>query len=129
MSKKKKVFVATVGGGRETPKIIGRKKIGGRVFKIATMKKKAKYAFIGGNIISFRLLGVPSNIPYDEIVYWKGQSKESAKHTITHEIDEEHLERYGFMNYHPAHDYSLKYETTNYTPHEVLRMCGGRCKK
>jgi hypothetical protein len=121
----KKIFVATVGGGFEHPKIVGRRKVGNRIFKIAIMKKKPKDGWIGGNMESFRLLGVPNNLPYNEIVFWNGYGKKVSKHTIQHELDEEHLERYGHMNYHPAHDYSLIYESTNLSPMEVLRRCRG----
>jgi len=113
--------IATVHGGMASPKIVGKRNVGRRQIKIATVPQKIKGGYVGMNEPARRQLHIPGKLPYGEVVLWSGEHGAVKAHTIEHELIEEHLVRYGHLPRPEAHRVALKFERTRKTPQEVLR--------
>lgn len=118
---KKDTFVATVKGGIEHPKIVGSRKVGNHTVKVAEVEHKIKGGYIGLNMEAAKQLGIKTNIPYNEIVRFKGSPKWQKEETTRHELIEEHAVRYGRLCRHDSHLLALAFEDTDVTPKEALR--------
>jgi hypothetical protein len=125
---RRKTFVEVVGGEIEYPKISGYIQSCGKRYKILETKKKLAGGYIGLNKpaskeASLRGRLIKTNIHNDEIILW-GKLPKRIKHTTKkHELIEPYLMDKEGLAYQLAHHYSLKYEDTDLSPKEVLRIC------
>jgi hypothetical protein len=117
-----KKFVETVGGGREEPKKIGHRVVDGKKLIISETKDKFKNGFIGMHkrAANDKSVDVKTNIPNNEIVLYKGQSKKTKATTLHHELIETFLMSKG-LNYKEAHQVALRFESTKTTPQGAFK--------
>jgi hypothetical protein len=121
--------------------VIGKVKEGKEVFTILQAPGKCKFGFVGMNSQAATTIKVKTNQPYNVIVHSKG------KHTVEHEIVEQHAMRYGKMKkstkrsrrragcskqglpYEIAHRIALKAEGKKITPAQALKKYYADCNR
>lgn len=121
--------------------VIKKVKSGKEVFTVLQAPGRCKYGFVGMNRQAAPTIKVKTNQPYNVIVHCLG------KHTIEHEIVEQHAMRYGRMKkstkrskrragcskqglpYEIAHRIALKAEGKKITPQQALKQYYKDCNR
>ena len=144
----KDITVEGINGKTLKPEFVGHHSIGNTKVEVYEVPHKFKYGFIGMNKAAAKAVDVKTTQKYGQAIIYSKLGKKSKLRTIVHEVDEEHAERYGRLDYtnrrakiknactkqglpyRIAHKIALKFEgRPDITPAQALRWYNEECKK